>query len=355
MSLRKVVGLLAGFALAVGLIGAGVGAQFTDLVTAKENINVGTFQCQIVAATPVGPSTVIAADGKSVTYTAPTIVSSAPGSAPFSFTVQNTGSIAQQLTVSTSPVLSSPWSIIGAPFAPVPLAAGDSTTYNTGVQWTELSNANLGQQGTVTWNVTCGEVPVPAFNVGYYTSTGGGTTTADGFCRYTTPQALLNLDDGDVSQSVSAGSVNLSITDATGYIDTGFYVPLGTLGSLTTYSITSSGDPIGTNLYFDTDATNDNASNGDWFTWSGNCMTSLGAPAYPDTYASAPGGTGTVTVGGATPFYMQNGPQAGNSFTLAQLQAGDVSGITASTQVAAWVGITAGKGQSLSVTITAAP
>jgi len=32
----------------------------------------------------------------------------------------------------------------------VPLAAGASTTYNTGVAWTELSNANIGQSGTIT-------------------------------------------------------------------------------------------------------------------------------------------------------------------------------------------------------------
>ncbi len=52
MSIRKVVGLLAGFALAVGLIGAGVGASFTSSVTAQENIKVGTFQCMIVDAIP---------------------------------------------------------------------------------------------------------------------------------------------------------------------------------------------------------------------------------------------------------------------------------------------------------------
>jgi len=157
MSLKKIVGLLAGFALAVGLIGAGVGANFTDQVTAKENINVGTFQCKIVNATPIGASNGIAADGKSVTYTAPEIDSSAAGSAPFSFTVKNTGSIGQVLTVSTSPVVSAPWSIIGAPFAAVPLAAGASTIYNTGISWTELQNANIGQKGTVTWTVNCGE------------------------------------------------------------------------------------------------------------------------------------------------------------------------------------------------------
>jgi hypothetical protein len=157
MSLRKIVGLLAGFALAVGLIGAGVGAQFTDQVKAIENINVGTFGCQIVDATPIGASNGIALDGKSVTYTAPTINSSVPGSAPFSFTVKNTGTIEQVLTVATSAVTTPPWSIIGAPFGPVALAGGASNVYHTGVSWTELDNSNLNQHGSVTWTVSCNE------------------------------------------------------------------------------------------------------------------------------------------------------------------------------------------------------
>lgn len=153
MSLRKSAMLLAGAALAVGLVGNGVGAQFVDSVTAKENINVGTFACKIVNATQ---GAVIAVDGKSVTYTAPTINSSAPGSAPFSFTVKNAGSIAQELSV-TAPSISAPWSIIGAPFGTVSLGANAITTYNTGVSWDELNNANLGQGGTLTWTVNCNE------------------------------------------------------------------------------------------------------------------------------------------------------------------------------------------------------
>jgi hypothetical protein len=70
--------------------------------------------------------------------------------------VKNTGSIDSVLTVSTSPV-SAPWSIINDPFAAVPLAAGGTHVYNTGVKWTELNNSNLGQTGTVTWTVNCNE------------------------------------------------------------------------------------------------------------------------------------------------------------------------------------------------------
>jgi hypothetical protein len=176
MSLKKIVGLLAGFALAVGLIGAGVGAVFTDSVTAKENNNVGTFSCGITTASAGATYGAIDALGyaHSVSYTAPTIESSIAGTAPFFFTVKNTGSIADVLTVATSGV-SGQWSIIGAPFTAVPLAAGASTTYNTGVQWTELNNSNLGQTGTATWTVSCNENgPVvifdnsPASSAAYY-------------------------------------------------------------------------------------------------------------------------------------------------------------------------------------------
>ncbi len=157
MSLRKTVGLLAGFALAVGLIGGGVSAAFTDQVAAVQHINVGTFQCKIVAAAPVGSATIIATDGKSVTYTAPTIMSSAAGSAPFSFTVQNTGTIADVLTVSQTGVASPFSSILAAPVTPVTLTVGGTKVYDAGLKWTELGTANLGQAVSITYTVNCNE------------------------------------------------------------------------------------------------------------------------------------------------------------------------------------------------------
>jgi predicted ribosomally synthesized peptide with SipW-like signal peptide len=244
MSLRKLAGLAAGFALAVGLIGAGVSASFTDSVKAQENINVGTFQCKIVAATPSGASDGIAVDGKSVTYTAPTIESSAPGSAPFSFTVQNTGSIADVLTVATSPV-SAPWSIINAPFVPVPLAAGASHVYNTGVSWTELDNSNLGQSGTVTWTVSCNEngptaifdntpTVVPASLASYgaeaysFNEWGGGVTFAGSARKLSTAKVIMN------SWACESGS---------------WTVPFGTAGACVTTPGTTYSVPITFNVY----------------------------------------------------------------------------------------------------------
>ena len=84
MDLRKTAGLLAAAGLSAGLIGGGVGAAFQDQVTAQQNINVGDFECQIVE-----PSDgTVSGDGKSVTYDAPTVLSGAAGSSPFSFKVR---------------------------------------------------------------------------------------------------------------------------------------------------------------------------------------------------------------------------------------------------------------------------
>ena len=56
MSLRKIAGLAAAFSLAVGMIGTGVSAAFTDQVSAVQNIHVGTFGCSI--SSDAGPTAV---------------------------------------------------------------------------------------------------------------------------------------------------------------------------------------------------------------------------------------------------------------------------------------------------------
>ncbi len=158
MSLRKVAALLAAFGLAVGLIQAGVGANFTDQVQAIQNITVGSFGCA-VDASGAGVSLGNYQNGHphSVTYTVPTTInSSAPSSAPFSFSVLNYGSIDAVLSITASG-LTTPFSIIGSPFSSVPLAAGASAPISTGIQWTALNNSNLGQTVTATWTVECAD------------------------------------------------------------------------------------------------------------------------------------------------------------------------------------------------------
>jgi hypothetical protein len=342
VSLRKVAALLAASGLIVGLIGSGVGAQFYDSVTANEHINVGTFSCVISDATP-GASGV---GTHSVSYTAPDITSSAPASAPFFFTVHNTGSIADVLTVSTSPV-SSPFSIIGAPFGPVHLAGGATHTYDTGVQWGELDNSWLGQTGTVTWTVNCNEEP--GFNVAYYAVNDGGSYLASGtWVRSTLPIASTAVVGGGTATQSIGGGVNLSITGGGPYADNGFYVPLGTLSSLASsgYSVTGTGSDFGTNVYFDVD------NNGEFFGWTSNSLSSV----LPDAYGLGPTSVaGTLTVTGASTYAMTcNGVYGNYSLTTLATSGCSLEGITGATNVAVWVGITS-TGSALSTTITSAP
>jgi hypothetical protein len=347
VTLRKTAALLAAFGIMVGLIGSGVGAQFTDQVIGHENINVGTFSCGITTATNGAVFGNVDGQGyaHSVTYTAPTIMSSAAGSAPFTFTVQNTGSIPDMLTVSTSSV-SSPFSIINAPFAPVLLGSGASYAYNTGVQWTELQQANAGLSGTVTWTVTCGEANGggAGFSTGYFAVNNGGAQFAAGtWCRSTSPIASTPVvGSGTATQSISGGAVHLAITNSGLYADNGFYVPLGPLGSLTSLSIAATGDPVTANLYLDT------SGDGQFFSWSGDCLSGLAG----DDYGSGPSGT-ALTINDTSSFQIFT--HAGGTYTIADLKAGALAGVSLTTQVAVWIGITTGSGQSLSSTVTAAP
>ena len=215
MSLRKIAVLLAAGGLAVGLIGGGVGAQFADQVTATQNFNVGTFSCIITD----GGGGTVSADQKSVEFTSPSIMSSAAGTAPFHFTVQNSGQINAQLTVSEAPALSSPWSYMPiTPGASFPLAASVSQVIGVGVQWTPLSQSDTGTHGTVTYTVNCGEVPpvVPGGPLGFF---GLNSTNADNLAN-TTPGRV----GGGIGPNVTAvdnggGSITLTFSPGsqTGY------------------------------------------------------------------------------------------------------------------------------------------
>jgi len=185
--------------------------------------------------------------------------------------------------------------------------------------------------------------------IGYYTTTGNGANgSSTGFCRYAVPQASVSLgpNQGTISQFVSDGSLTLSVTGATGYADTGFYVPLGTLGSLagTGYSLSANG-PVATNLYFDSN------HDGQFFAWGDNdCWTGPGG----DLYGLGPSGTGTVAVTDSSTFNMMS-PSSG-TYTVAELASGTaVAGVDANTPVAVWVGMTLGNGGSASVTFTSVP
>ena len=160
MSLRKLAGLAAGLALSAGLIGSGVSAAFTSSVSAAQAINVGTFGCQITASS----AGTIASGNTSVTYDAPTIISSAASSSPFTFTVTNTGSIPAKLHL-TQTVPAAPFtSLLAAPVNDVILNQNDTHTYNAGLSWPELTNDNLGQSVSISYSVSCGEVGLVIFD-----------------------------------------------------------------------------------------------------------------------------------------------------------------------------------------------
>ncbi|MFZ0492102.1 MAG: hypothetical protein WAM81_02760, partial [Acidimicrobiia bacterium] len=194
MTLRKTAGLLMAFGLTIGLVGTGVGASFTDQVTATENIEVGTFGCQIdLIGDGLPPSS-------SITYNAPLITSSAAGEAPFTFTVTNVGSIPQQLTITDG----GPDGVFSAmpllPAGPVVLGASGAQVFDTGIEWTELENTDLGTTGSITWTVHCEEVPaVPetqqvissALN---FSSTGWGGWSCPAGTEIVSADVALNSD-----------------------------------------------------------------------------------------------------------------------------------------------------------------
>lgn len=150
MSLRKLAGLAAGFALAAGLIGGGVSAAFTSTVSAIQNIHVGTFGCVIT-------SDGLTAVNNTVTFDAPDIQSSAPGKSPFVFTVTSTGTIPAVLTISATDPGAPFTDILGAQ-PPVKLTGvGAFHTYDAGLQWPELVDGNQGQAVKITYTASCNE------------------------------------------------------------------------------------------------------------------------------------------------------------------------------------------------------
>jgi hypothetical protein len=214
MSLRKFVVLFAALALAVGLIGNGVSAQFTGQVSAQENLKVGTFGCKII-----NPSAgTLSNNDSTLYYDAADITSSAPGTRPLNFTVASTGTIAVVLSIAATPV-SAPFVDLLAPTAPVTLNTGESHAYSAGIQWlTELTNANLGQSVSIAYVVNCNEVgATPATTVAYSAVMGNpwmdGTITGAGFL----PNAPLTVLMYRFGSSTAANFGGVS-TDSLGKI-----------------------------------------------------------------------------------------------------------------------------------------
>jgi hypothetical protein len=241
MSLRKLAGLAAGFALAAGLVGAGVGANFTASVTAQENIHVGTFGCIISAATP---GAVIAGNGSWVTYQAPDILLSTPGSAPFSFTVKANGTIAAKLHVASAVTGGAAFSsMLVNPVGDVVLNAGDTQAFTAGLKWTELWNPDLNTTASVTYTVSCTDATTfttfgPATvtnNAGTYTivSTSGTPEQCAPYAAGCTTWGGIDLTGKNSGKLI--GNVNFSFTSSgqSGGGAPRFSLPISTDGTST--------------------------------------------------------------------------------------------------------------------------
>jgi hypothetical protein len=271
MTLRRTAGLLAVTGLLVGLLGSGVGATFIDSLTATENINVGNFSCYISDATDGATFGTFDGGGNphSVTYNAPTIMSSAAGSAPFNFTVKNGGSFAMNLHVTAALTWTTDTAFGSMPVYDQVINPTEEWEYQEGLTWPTLSNQDLGDSASVTYTVSCNDVtdltvfgpasttesPIGTFNI-----TSSGTT----YSSYgTSPDwggIAVPAHSGD-----AVGDVSLSF-DQTGGTATvpRWSIPISTDGSTFSgmYAFISESDctpssPVGTNtncgVYFGPD------------------------------------------------------------------------------------------------------
>ena len=199
MSLKKIAGLFAGFALATGLIGAGVGAQFTGQVSAQQNVKVGTFGC-IITDHNLGT---LSGDGSSIYYDAGVITSSVLGSLPLNFTVKSTGSIPVVLNIlATTPP--TPFVDLLGPQSPVTLASGETHAYTAGISWPELGINDLGKSASIAYVVNCNEVGAAPTTTISFSSTGRGTGPSQ--------PAAYNIND------TITGAGFLANTDLTVYV-----------------------------------------------------------------------------------------------------------------------------------------
>jgi predicted ribosomally synthesized peptide with SipW-like signal peptide len=191
MNVRKIAATLGVAGLTLGLLGAGVGAAFTDSATAVQNIKVGTFQCQISSTTP---NAVVSTDKHSVTYNAADIMTSAAGTSPFSFTVSSMGTIPVLVHVTQTTPVTPFTSLLAAP-ADVTLAAFASTTYAAGLQWPVLGSADLGKAVTISYTANCGEVPAGPTPIDPSRTTKRSGNWSVWACQYVAPLTLTGIVD----------------------------------------------------------------------------------------------------------------------------------------------------------------
>jgi hypothetical protein len=177
---------------------------------------------------------------------------------------------------------------------------------------------------------------VPALTAGsialYYTHTFG----VNPWTRSSSPVTLTN-GANVVSQSANPdGSVTLTIANASGYEDNGFYFYVGTLQFLSSLRVVGSGTGIFTaNLYLDVD------NDGEFFTWGPpNVFSAVGADLY---YTGPSAVNGVLTIDATTVF---------GGHTLPQLRSGVVGGVNPNTRAGIWIGISVGSGSQTTTIVS---
>jgi predicted ribosomally synthesized peptide with SipW-like signal peptide len=239
---RKLAERLAILGLALSLIGAGLFASFSDRGTAQQDADVGTFGIELSSQTS---GAVVSADKKSITYTTPTIMASAPNESPLAFTVKSTGSIPALIRLTQSgSALDAPFSsTLGTGPNPVEdftLHQGDTRAFNAGIAWSELQNPDLGKAVSLTYTIDATEVASgPALPpIGTFSRVGDVITirvnsVPGTWGPYTIlPGDTLSLYDFSAVWGTPAWHDNLATADADGVI---YYT--GTLPKL--------GSPVG--------------------------------------------------------------------------------------------------------------
>lgn len=159
----------------------------------------------------------------------------------------------------------------------------------------------------------------------------------------------------------SSGSTSITLAAGSkGSTSAGFVVEGGPIGNLSTKQL---GGPAlaaikanGTgnfqvNLWIDANPSNDNAENGDWFSWnaplsaSPSQMISEGGDIILQGPPSTP--NGQVIINGSTRFLDEANNQ---TYTLNQIQSGNAPGISPNDNVAVWVGVNSGPGSNATIT-----
>jgi hypothetical protein len=132
-----------------------------------------------------------------------------------------------------------------------------------------------------------------------------------------------------VSQAYNStdGSVTLTITNAPGYQDNGFFFYVGELKYFNTLSVvaTPGSGTYGANIYLDT------SGDGQFFAWTGNVYANLGGDQYY-SYNGPAEVNGVLTIDSANPLCTFGGHK------LSDLKAGLVAGVTGATRAAIYIG-----------------